>query len=571
MKTSHSLMLPLRLPFCLLAMAGLAAGRGQAAEEAPAPERFVELPPLMVAEPVNGPLWRYVEIPGLEVLSRCRDGTTLHLVEEMYRLQQLLAVMLPADLQAKRAVPDTAVLYSEESKPVVAQEVVADLLRDGKDAGGETRRSSRGVGYRSMPNLRLTDRDATSAFFILEEGGFAQAQLALTPDYIRYAIKSRTPSPPPWFVEGFVNLYDAGDFERNPITLSPVEWVSAAETKNLKRDPDYPRVLLPLAEFFSTPGPGSDAALWRAQATLFLRWAMEGDDHPRLPALWKFVARASAEPVTEEIFRECFGLGYVDAQERMSDYLSNAVLGTLRLKPGKLAALPRPTPRPATDLEIARIKGDLERLEIGWVKPRYPQLVPKYAEQARRTLMRAYDKGERDPRLQAVIGLCECDTGNDAGARKFLEAAVQGGVVRPRASYELARLRYAEAQKAPAAPGGRLSAAQATSVLQPLATAWRQPPALLEMYALTADVWARSVPAFTRKNLAMLDEGVAYFPRNAPLIYQAAWLNARQGFKPEAEALIVRGLKAGTDPAFQTRFEQLRANLAAMIQPATAP
>jgi hypothetical protein len=283
------------------------------------------------------------------------------------------------------------------------------------------------------------------------------------------------------------------------------------------------------------------------------------------------VARASAAPATEEMFRDCFGLGYVDVLERISDYLPDAVDGTVHVAPEKPAALPRLEPRLATELEIARIKGDWERLEIGYVKTRYPELASKYVDQARRTLMRAYDKGERDPRLLAVIGLCECDAGNGAGARQYLEAAVQGGVVRPRANYELARLRYAEAQKAPAAPDGRLSPAQATSVLQPLSVAWRQPPPLLEIYALTAEVWSRSAPALTRQNLAVLDEGVAYFPHNAPLIYQAAWLNARQGFKSESEALIARGLQAGPDTAVLTRFEKLRAILASAQQTATPP
>jgi hypothetical protein len=197
-----------------------------------------------------------------------------------------------------------------------------------------------------------------------------------------------------------------------------------------------------------------------------------------------------------------------------------------------------------------------------WIKARYPQLTEKYLEQARYTFARAYDKGLRDPRLLAVMGLCEVDAGNDDGARRYLESALLGGgPLRPRASYELARLRYAEAKKKPGAQGDRLSAEQATDVLQPLASSRNASPALLETYALTAEVWSRSVPALTRQNLAFLDEGVTDFPRNVPLIYQAAWLNARQGFTTEAEALIVRGLNVGADPAFRARLEQLRSSL----------
>lgn len=567
------------LPRCrllsLLAVLMLAGFR-LAAEDTPpasapaaAPERVVELPPLMVAESTNGPPWHYLETPDLEVLARCSDTATVHFVEEWRRLQYLLTVLVPQDMLAHRSVPDIAVIYNEETKPTVAQEVVTDLLRDEKETKGENkeegRRGKRDVRYSSMPNLRLSDRDSTASFFIIEERNFTGTSLALTTDYIRAALRTRAPAPPTWFVEGFVELYDKGDYEHSPITFGPVEWGSETDTKNLKSDPDYPRTLVPLADFFTQPPPtaAAETALWRSQAALFLRWAMDGENHPRREALWQFVTRISAGGfVTEDMFRECFGLGYVDAQERLSDYLASAVIGSVHFDPGKPTPLPKLTPRLANDADIARVKGDLERLEITWVKSRYPQLTQKYVEQARRTFARAYDKGLRDPRLLAVMGLCEVDAGNDDGARKYLESALRGGgTLRPRASYELARLRYAEAKKKPGAPNDRLSAEQATDVLQPLANSRKALPPLLETYALTADVWSRSVPAFTRQNLTFLEEGVAYFPRNVPLIYQAAWLNARQGFTAEADALITRGLNAGADAAFRTRLEQLRSKL----------
>jgi hypothetical protein len=134
-------------------------------------------------------------------------------------------------------------------------------------------------------------------------------------------------------------------------------------------------------------------------------------------------------------------------------------------------------------------------------------------------------------------------------------------VVRPRAYYELARLRYVEARTKSELSDGKLSAAQAAAVLQPLARVRRQQPPLLEAYALTAEVWGRTDLALTRRELDVLGEGVDFFPWNAPFIYQAAWLNAQHGFKPEAEALISRGLKVTANAALVARFEQLRATL----------
>jgi hypothetical protein len=490
----------------------------------------------------------------------------------MNRLQQMIGVILPEELQVKLAVPVTVVLYSEENKPVVSQEVISELRRNSPGGEADNSRSRGEIRYRSLPNLRLTDRDAMDFFFIVDEKGFTSSALTVTPEYVRFMARSRTPMPPAWFADGVADLFAASDFERNPVIVSPVEWGSEQETRKIRKDPDYPRALLPLSELFASgPGPEAQKPLRRAEALLFLRWALDGKTNARREALWKFVTRASAAPATEEMFRECFGLGYVDVQERLSDYLALAVDNPLRLTPGKIAPLPALEPRLATDAEVARLRGDWERLEIGYVKARFPELTQKYVDQARRTLMRAYDKGERDPRLLGVIGLCEVDAGNDAGARPYLEAAVAGGVVRPRVYFELSRLRYAEARTKPELPGGHLSAAQATEVLKPLAAAYRQAPPLVEIYELTADVWSRSVADFKRHNLDVLDEGVGFFPWNPRLIYQVAWLNAREGYKPEAEALITRGLGAGPDAAFKTRFEQLRTTLATVAQPAKQP
>src|SRR5207237_10763011 len=131
--------------------------------------------------------------------------------------------------------------------------------------------------------------------------------------------------------------------------------------------------------------------------------------------------------------------------------------------------LPDFTLRPAGDVEVARIKGDWERLEIGYVKAQFPVLEPKYVEQARRTLRRGHDGGSRDPRLLAVMGLCEVDAGNDIAAREFLEdAAARGQSLRPRAWFELARLRFAALEARRDGAGAGLTPAQASGVLTPL-------------------------------------------------------------------------------------------------------
>ena len=222
--------------------------------------------------------------------------------------------------------------------------------------------------------------------------------------------------------------------------------------------------------------------------------------------------------------------------------------------------LPDYTLHPANDVEIARIKGDWERLEIAFVKAQFPTLTQKYLEQARRTLMRAYDRGSRDPRLLAVIGLCEVDAGNDTAAREFLEAAAaHSKTLRPRAWFELARLRLA----ALAAQGGGvgLTPDQASKVFTPLLATRDQEPPLAEVYQLIAEVWTVCTQAPTRTQLSVLEEGVRTFPHRTALVYRTAELNVRHGFTDTARWLITLGLTLAPDAAARARFEALQAQV----------
>jgi hypothetical protein len=218
--------------------------------------------------------------------------------------------------------------------------------------------------------------------------------------------------------------------------------------------------------------------------------------------------------------------------------------------------------RPANDVEVARIKGDWERLEIAYVKTQFPALAPKYLEQARRTLRRAYDRDSRDPRLLAVMGLCEVDAGNDVAAREFLEAAATpAGTLRPRAWFELARLRFAATAPPTTGAAIRLTPDQANAVLTPLLATRALEPPLPEVYELIAEVWGVCAQAPTRTDLAVLEAGVRLFPHRAELVYRTAELNVRHGFTDTARWLITLGLTLAPDAAARARLEALQAQL----------
>lgn len=310
--------------------------------------------------------------------------------------------------------------------------------------------------------------------------------------------------------------------------------------------------------------------LWRSQAALFLRWALGHDDPDRRAALWRFVELASVRAVTEADFEAAFRVTYSEATKALLAYLPRAMDGRepVALRFPEVPPMPDVELRDPTTAELARIKGDLERLEVGFLKETQPQLAAHYEAQARRTLRRAYDKGVRDPELLAVMGLCECDAGNDAAARPFLEAATKAGVVRPRAYYELARITYNALRTWDAE--AKFSAKQTAELLQLLFAARTQSPPLPEVYQLIAAVWSRSEVAPQRPHLGVLDEGVRNFTSNLGLVYATAKLNVDNGFGAEAGGLIDYGLRVAAEGPNRELFRQLQAE-AAVKKAAGAP
>ncbi len=545
-----------------------------AAEEA----GVVALPPFMVEETTKGPPWRYAQSPDFEILSRCDDSTTRHLTATYHRLHRLLTIVLPQHLQVNHAVQKTVIYYNQEMRPAASQEIISQLLRGSPvipppsdDGGGVGGRNFRSIGpspsrYIFLPNMRLWDKDAMAVFAIVRDGDFDADNMFLTADYVGYLMKSRTPTLPAWFIVGLTNLYPKIKFHRDTLVLEPATWISDGETTVLKADLKKARPVLPIGAFlrgdFSANAQTKEEnfRVWASQAELFIRWALDGKGSPRREGFFRLIERTSVEVPSEALVQECLGLSSAALTEQLTAFLPSAVRKDLTLRldsPIKLPPLPL---RNATDGEIARIKGDWERLEIDYVRRRYPAVAAKYIEQARRTLLRAYDRNDRDPRLLAILGLCEVDAGNDAGARDYLEAAARLNVVRPRAWYELARLRLAE-HRALAGRGGKLNASQAAEVLAPLFTARAQSPALPEVYELIAEVWAECAIAPTRAHLAVLDEGVALFPRRALLLQRTAALFLEHGYAEEASAFIALGQRLATDDAERERFAELQSRL----------
>lgn len=542
-----------------------------------ADDNVVALPPLMVEERTAPLRWRYFASPGMEVLSVCDDTTSEKFVRRHHRLVELLRMLLPGRFCVQLAVPEAHILFNEETGRARSREVIAEMVGkagasvapDGTIKLPPPRHDLRGRSeprIRFLPNIRLVDLDAVRVFAILRDASDGPMGFTFTKERIAFLLARRAPALPDWFIDGFLEVYGQAKFHEDEIELGPIAWLTDDESAALARDPKRPRALLPMKEMFAAWRPARDGneseveRVWRSQCALFVHWALSDPTGERREALWTFLDRLETEPRSEALFREIFGIGFSDARDRLSDYLPVAARQGVKLRAPKSGRAPRIKFRAATDLEIAVLRGDWERLQIHYVRAKYPALTDSYIEQARRTLRRAYERGERDPRLLAVLGLTECDAGNHTGAREFLEEAVRARVIRPRVYLELATLRFKELQDAGA--GRKLSAEETRSVLAPLLSARLDAPPIAEIYGLIANVWLQSAEPPSPADLAVLEEGVRLFPTAAGLVMRVIHLHVIHGALGPAAGFAESGLSHARDPAVRARFERVRAELA---------
>ena len=478
-------------------------------------EMSVQLPPFIV-ETTKGIPWRYGRIPEFEILSRCEEGTTDRLVLAYLRASRLLGTVLPPRYQLALDVPPTLIFYDEKSWSAVEKDAAAALFRSRTILSSDplpgvpaAPAGSRGF----FDNLMLSDADVIATFTVVSSRTVDLQETYLTPEYVKSLLVSRQPALPKWLIAGFLRVYARMKFQDDMVRLEYKRWQFGERPALASRNATAEEMMPSLADFFSEQSlrAGRDPWIWIDQAELFVAWGINPAEPGRVTAFWRFVELASTGPPTEEGFQACFGFGYAEAARQMVAYAASS-RRTEWPFPRENARLPGFRTCVATEGEIARIKGDWERLEVRYVRKHAPDLESTYVDLARRTLRKAYDHDDRDPRLLAVLGLLEVDAGNKTAAREFLEAAVAQAVVRPRAYYELARLRYDVLFGRSTRDDGKLTPEQANSILEPLLAGSRQAPPLAAVYELMSHVAFHSTEPPSAEILAALAEGERLFP-----------------------------------------------------------
>jgi hypothetical protein len=564
----------------LVVLLGSAALAAQPPLPARPGERVVELPEFRVDEMPVVPAvesWRYYQVGSLEVLSGASEPDTRRLLQRYLEFRETFGRIWPVAVPRR---PAALVICGNRSQ--------TDFFGLGRETGADTLNQLSHVAVNSEQSVVILDYSArrielsgeaargyTDATAVEYEPNYAQL---LFRAHLELLMSGVQPRPPAWLQEGLAQI--VMDVEQSDWSLlvgkintfkggmSPTE-IDSILTDSSDSNVDSTvfvgeqpfnlvlqrRRLIPFDQFFGVRPEDPEArnslgnTLWAKQAYLFVHWGMFGQKRSHRPAFETFVQRLGREPVSEPLIQECFGLNYAELEKALRAYLRHTDHQYERyaLAPEDRVALKEISLRAATAGEIGRLKGDAARL--------FGQ--PHQATAAYRV---AYLQGGRDPGLLAGLAWAD-EEARPERSRRFLEAAVAGGVARPEPYVRLAWIRLREAQAAPGAEEGRLSTAQVAGVLRPLFQARALEVPVAELYEVMAEAWAASAQRPTREHLAVLDEGIRRFPRQAKLLRTAAELYHGIGETAHARSIAQLGLRFAQVPNDRAEFERLLTTL----------
>jgi hypothetical protein len=567
--------------------------------------------------------WRYASVPGFEVLTRASEHDTQWRLDALRRGLWLEDSVMPKDWLPRPQVPYTVIVDdtdmgaappSQLHAPPTKMSSPVDALAWGELAD-HTEISVDSVESHDSDTAAINNNLFGVNTDVLIDSTMSLERLGrCAPPLPGWLIAGLLGREKGVFREAFGLPVDRNSDlgllgQPRPVRKAAgpgTVWVSLKETQRILDHNDFPSIKMPpLRLLFAEAPPSAERlALWESQAALFVRWGLTGADKKDdsvTRAFFEFVRRARREPITEKVFADCFGFGFSAMEGKLADYLKGVLAQPTYVGWDMPSGLMEPLVlKEATSDQIGRILGDWLRMKGAFLRSSDPDTGEGTLNAAGRILERAYreDNGLppdvdpsnggahstglphdrilgtavvmkpfvvsaqriHDPGLLAVYGLYEHDIGNDVLARELLEAAVKSKVVRPRAYVALAELRYSEAADKPSGSGGKLSAEQAASVLEPLKAILRSAPTP-DVYDMIVSTWTNCEARPAEGDIDDIVNGVALFPRDTDLAYNSALLCSQCGYVAQASELIEKGLVFTTHEMNKEYFEQLRASL----------
>jgi len=557
-------------------------------------DAVVELPKFVVTDSRELPppeSWRYATIPGFEILTNASDKATQRLVRDFEMFRQALGYVWPVPTRLSQ---NTSLIltgrggkfdaFIPAGKTVVDSAKASLFLRNGQNAAI--------VIDLQATTLNVLNVDDSADAATGTDSGLISVEhdKQLYREYVRYLMSQSQPRSPAWLEEGLSQIIMKMQFDKRYIEFAKLEdpnMVSTQAAMNMElnalqaaagvpadeaialpgapaEDRDFAaalrrRALVPFEKFFAVAHDSTEATnplgnnIWAKQAYAFVHMCLYGNRGKLQKPFTTFLMRSGKEPVTEALFKECFKLTYKQMLMEIRSYCDMTVYEAriIQSKKGQPDLIDAPAPlalRDATQSEVGRIKGEAF-------------VLARHAKGARAEFIAPYLRGERDPNLLAALGMFEKNAGELERSRKFLLAAYAGKTTRADALLEVARLHYADAVAQPAGPEGRFSAAQVAAVIEPLKLARRQPPAVVALYDLAGDTWARSATPLQKEEVGLLIEGAMQFPTRLKLVFQAAVAATQTNEVQAAHALADHGIKYAPDGSGKQRFQELKNSL----------
>jgi hypothetical protein len=540
-------------------------------------DELIALPPFLVEATSRAPHWRYVRTPEYDVLSQCSDDVTRNIAQTQHVLYTWLAQLLPNSGQDCMRSSRILIIYDESRLPRSQREGLALIGAPSPSAiVRESTASSTAQRYLKSPSLFDGERvavfisvpapaeharepvdlaqgfatsEASGSASDRDPAGFATGWTALTPSFVGQLLSHASPALPSWFTAGFMSTYRQSTFQEGVVMIRPFEWVHQGVTAALRTGNEAHLALADLGSVLVEPRPATiQVETWLSEVELFVRWGLTAPNRTRFLS---FVARSSHEPLSEPMFRSCFGTGFTGVQEQLQEFARHAIRQSTILDGLRLTPLGNLRIRDATPSEVATLKGGAERIETNYVRTTQPDYETDYLVETRRTFHRAYDKGARDPELIAAMGLCEAEAGAADSARVYLTEAVRNHVARPRVFVELARLGLDAPHGAPTA-----ESKTETEPVVLLRQATQLEPPLKDAFDLFADTLIEAGAA-ERTDLDILARGIELFANNPAFVEKLATLLARHGDRSQATRGIARALDYAMAEEDRSRLVEL--------------
>jgi hypothetical protein len=579
----------MKLSAALLAFTVLVSGFALHAQDTPAASGpVIELPKFVVTDSRELPQpesWRYATIPGFEILTNASDRATQRLLRDFGMFRQALGHVWPIPQRVSQTTSLIICGKGNKFDAFVPRGNVGPDLASASKFLKQGHRTAIVIDLEAT-TLNILNVDSSNDAATGTDSGVISVEhdKQLYREYVRYLLSQSEPRFAAWLEEGLCQIIMKMQFDRKWIEFAKLEdpntvSTQAAMTAELNAlstadDPDgitlpgapaddrdfnaalRRRALVKLDKFFAVKHDSPEATnvlgnnVWAKQAYAFVHMCLYGYKGKYLKQFTTFMQRSAREPVTEEMFKECFNMTFSKMLMEIRSYCDFTVYESKYYKSKEDVIIPPPPLelRDATQAEIGRIKGEA-------------MLLAGHVKAARGELVAAYQRGERDPNLLASLGLYERAHGEEERARKFLEAAYAAKTVRAEALLELARYHHADALAKPEAANGRFSGAQAAKIIQPLLVARKQPPPMPAVYDLAGDTLVRSAVKPSREEAVMVVEGAQLFPLRLKLVYQAALMASEVDELVSAHALADHGLKYSPEGSAKKRFEELKAAL----------